>query len=135
MLVLCLYRLLSWACNRVDNAIAANNDHDHYGTNDDHVIINIKELTGIDQSVLRSIPVVDFSSKDFKHNVECVVCLSELVEGDKARVLPTCNHLFHADCIDSWLRCQSTCPICRNKVGSVPLVTRPEFVPDNNISV
>lgn len=135
MLAVCLCRVLAWGCNRVDDAIAAINDHDHHGTNDDHVVINIKELTGIDQSVLRSIPVVDFNSKDFKYGVECVVCLSELVEGDKTRVLPMCNHLFHADCIDSWLRSHSTCPICRNKVGSVQQGTRPEFVPDNNISV
>ncbi|VVA94867.1 unnamed protein product [Arabis nemorensis] len=72
------------------------------------------ERSGIKPSVLRSIPVVDFDSKDFKDNVECVVCFSELVDGDKARVLPS---WFHADYIDSWLRSHSTCPICRKRVA------------------
>lgn len=103
------------------------NGDNHHGTTDDHVIITIMERSVIKPSVLRSIPIVDFNSKDLKNGVECVVCLSELVDGDKARVLPSCNHWFHADCIDSWFRCHSTCPICRMRVGSVQRGVRPEL--------
>lgn len=133
MLLLGLCRLLSWACNRVedDDDDAVNN---HHSTSDDHVIINIKELTGIDPSVLRSIPVVDFNTKDYEYGVECVVCLSELVQGDRGRVLPTCNHRFHADCIDKWLQSHSTCPICREKVGLVQRGTRPELGGDEGLT-
>ncbi|CAN7107017.1 unnamed protein product, partial [Brassica rapa subsp. narinosa] len=64
------------------------------------------------------IPVVNFNSHNFKNVVECVVCLSNLLaDGDKARVLPTCNHWFHAHCIDLWFQSHSTCPVCRNIVG------------------
>ncbi|WZZ42489.1 hypothetical protein YC2023_038748 [Brassica napus] len=118
MLFYGLCRLLSWASNRVDDE--ANNDHhDHSVTGDDHVIITVKELAGIKPSVLQSIPVVDFNSEDSKDSFECVVCLSKLEDGDKARLLPTCNHWFHADCIEKWLQLHSSCPICRNLVGSV----------------
>ncbi|WZZ88799.1 hypothetical protein YC2023_117378 [Brassica napus] len=103
MLFYGLCRVLSWASNRVDDE--ANNDHhDHSVTGDDHVIITVKELAGIKPSVLQSIPVVDFNSEDSKDSFECVVCLSKLEDGDKDRLLPTCNHWFHADCIEKWLR-------------------------------
>ncbi|CAH2036609.1 unnamed protein product [Thlaspi arvense] len=74
---------------------------------------------GLDCSLLRSIPVVVFKSRDFIDGLECAVCLSDLVDGDKARVLPRCNHGFHVDCIDMWFQSHSTCPLCRNTVGSV----------------
>ncbi|RID63708.1 hypothetical protein BRARA_E02690 [Brassica rapa] len=68
------------------------------------------------------IPVVKFNSHNFKNVVECVVCLSNLVDGDKARVMPTCKHCFHVDCIDKWLKCNSICPVCRiNVVGRLAL--------------
>ncbi|XP_030466120.1 RING-H2 finger protein ATL3-like [Syzygium oleosum] len=75
---------------------------------------------GLDPSVLRSIPVVPFRPKEFKDGLECAVCLSELVDGEKARLLPKCNHGFHVDCIDMWFQSHSTCPLCRNSVDGAP---------------
>ncbi|KAK7285695.1 hypothetical protein RJT34_20473 [Clitoria ternatea] len=71
---------------------------------------------GLDPSVLNSLPVLVFQSQDFKDGLECAVCLSDLVEGEKARLLPKCNHGFHVDCIDMWFQSHSTCPLCRNPV-------------------
>lgn len=34
--------------------------------------------------------------------VECTICLSEFVKGDRVRELP-CHHIFHLDEIDTWL--------------------------------
>ncbi|XP_027351044.1 RING-H2 finger protein ATL60-like [Abrus precatorius] len=73
---------------------------------------------GLDPSLLRSLPVLVFQSQDFKDGLECAVCLSELVDGEKARLLPECNHGFHVYCIDMWFQSHSTCPLCRNAVGS-----------------
>ncbi|KAF5452880.1 hypothetical protein F2P56_027836 [Juglans regia] len=72
---------------------------------------------GLDPFVLRSLPVLIFNPNDFKEGLECAVCLSELVQGEKARLLPKCNHGFHVDCIDMWLQSHSTCPLCRNPVA------------------
>ena len=38
----------------------------------------------------------------FEQQVECAICLSEFVKGDKVRVLP-CHHIFHMVEVDEWL--------------------------------
>ncbi|XP_051147672.1 RING-H2 finger protein ATL3-like [Andrographis paniculata] len=73
---------------------------------------------GLDPWVLKSIPVVVFDPKD--DGLECAVCLCEVSEGEKARLLPKCNHGFHVDCIDMWFESHSTCPLCRNPIDYDP---------------
>ena len=45
--------------------------------------------------------------------VECAVCLAEMKDGERGRLLPVCGHRFHVECIDRWFRANSTCPVCR----------------------
>ena len=45
----------------------------------------------------------------------CVICLEDFKNGDKAINLP-CIHLFHKDCIKSWLKKNNCCPICKYKI-------------------
>jgi hypothetical protein len=45
--------------------------------------------------------------------LDCPVCLGQVEAGEKVRRLPKCAHSFHADCVDAWLRANSTCPMCR----------------------
>lgn len=73
---------------------------------------------GLDSASLRALPIVVYNPKDFKDGLECAVCLSEVSEGEKARLLPKCNHGFHVECIDMWFQSHSTCPLCRNPVSS-----------------
>ena len=42
----------------------------------------------------------------------CTICLED-IEEDKIR-LP-CDHVYHGNCIQQWLRKKRTCPICRSK--------------------
>ncbi|EER99258.1 hypothetical protein BDA96_02G292200 [Sorghum bicolor] len=45
---------------------------------------------------------------------ECAVCLAEYAGGEEVRVLPTCRHGFHRECVDRWLLTRApTCPVCR----------------------
>ncbi|XWS12230.1 hypothetical protein CRYUN_Cryun37aG0071900 [Craigia yunnanensis] len=78
----------------------------------------LRATKGLDSKLLASLPVLMFRQEEFK-GLECAVCLCELVEGEKARLLPKCNHGFHVDCIDMWFQSHSTCPLCRNPVVSV----------------
>ncbi|KAA8537355.1 hypothetical protein F0562_026958 [Nyssa sinensis] len=57
----------------------------------------------------------------------CTICLGEYRAKDTVRCIPECNHCFHVECIDEWLRMSATCPICRSSpvpsAGSTPLAT------------
>ncbi|RWW86774.1 hypothetical protein BHE74_00004434 [Ensete ventricosum] len=70
---------------------------------------------GIDAAaIVAALPPVVLRAGDLKEGVECAVCISELSEGEAARLLPRCGHAFHLDCIDMWFCSHSTCPVCRS---------------------
>ncbi|RLM59111.1 putative RING zinc finger domain superfamily protein [Panicum miliaceum] len=50
----------------------------------------------------------------------CAVCLADFDDGEAVRVLPECMHYFHAECIDSWLRGSTSCPMCRAETTPTP---------------
>lgn len=43
---------------------------------------------------------------------QCMVCLMDFEDGEDCRKLP-CDHVFHASCVDEWLRRCTDCPICK----------------------
>ncbi|KAF6984022.1 hypothetical protein CFC21_002085, partial [Triticum aestivum] len=47
---------------------------------------------------------------------ECAICLTEFGEREEVRVMPQCGHGFHVDCVDTWLRSNSSCPSCRRPI-------------------
>ncbi|KAG8380224.1 hypothetical protein BUALT_Bualt07G0171100 [Buddleja alternifolia] len=73
---------------------------------------------GLDPSILKTLAVTVYDPTSFKDGLECAVCLCEVSEGEKTRLLPKCNHGFHVDCIDMWFQSHSTCPLCRNPVSN-----------------
>lgn len=52
------------------------------------------------------------------HDGVCSICHEELTEGQQARQIHHCNHLFHQFCIDTWFSMRSTCPTCRHDIRS-----------------
>ncbi|OAY28079.1 RING-H2 finger protein ATL16 [Manihot esculenta] len=83
------------------------------------------ETRGLDESVIRSIPIFKFKkggnkSRDFGERslCECAVCLNEFQEDEKLRIIPNCRHVFHIDCIDVWLQNNANCPLCRNSIST-----------------
>ena len=64
-------------------------------------------------------------SKDVRHDLRgvaaCPVCLEDFNGAGKAplRELP-CKHLFHAGCVDRWLRDSPRCPVCREDCFATP---------------
>jgi E3 ubiquitin-protein ligase RNF13 len=68
---------------------------------------------------LEKLPCYDYVAKENGSNpLDCAICLENFTIGDKCRLLPTCKHNFHAQCVDQWLLRNSICPICRSMVGS-----------------
>lgn len=49
--------------------------------------------------------------------LQCMVCLSDFVQGEELRRLP-CQHCFHTQCIDEWLSRCTECPICKGNVAT-----------------
>lgn len=47
------------------------------------------------------------------NGAECPVCLADVEEGEVVRMLPSCRHFFHVQCIDVWLCSHTSCPVCR----------------------
>ena len=45
----------------------------------------------------------------------CCICLDEIALGEKTVLLP-CGHMFHSDCIITWLKKNNTCPMCRFEI-------------------
>ncbi|KAI4975278.1 hypothetical protein ZWY2020_048885 [Hordeum vulgare] len=45
----------------------------------------------------------------------CAICLEVFAHQDICSKVPTCQHVFHRDCIDPWIKCNTTCPLCRVK--------------------
>ncbi|KAI8553852.1 hypothetical protein RHMOL_Rhmol05G0048100 [Rhododendron molle] len=50
-----------------------------------------------------------------RRELMCSVCLVEFGGEDAVSQLPHCGHVFHEECIQSWLdRNHFTCPLCRS---------------------
>lgn len=78
---------------------------------------NVRTSSGIDKTVIESLPFFRFSSlKGSRDGLECAVCLSKFDDAEVLRLLPKCKHAFHVDCVDRWLESHSTCPLCRYRI-------------------
>ncbi|XP_024398060.1 uncharacterized protein [Physcomitrium patens] len=68
---------------------------------------------GVPESTIANLPThtVSRSAGDI-----CIVCLSEMVEGEEVMVLP-CVHSFHLACIRQWLLQSTCCPTCKHYIS------------------
>jgi hypothetical protein len=74
---------------------------------------------GLSAEDLDGLPCHDHESKAGEGGGECAVCLEAFRAGDRCRALPGCEHGFHAQCVDPWLRQSRVCPVCRAVVVAV----------------
>lgn len=70
--------------------------------------------TGLSAEEVAELPCHEVKQGD--DGGECSVCLEAFGTGDTRRELPRCGHGFHAECVDSWLRNNRRCPLCRAEV-------------------
>ncbi|XP_024521685.1 putative RING-H2 finger protein ATL69 [Selaginella moellendorffii] len=83
-------------------------------------------ISGLDQVTLESYPRIVFSAQQplpHPQDTACAICLADYREAEMLRVLPDCRHVFHVQCIDSWMRLQATCPMCRTSPLPTPQAT------------
>ena len=61
---------------------------------------------------VRNLPWQVWNCDGNDDDVICVVCIEQLQSGDMVRVL-NCGHIYHVNCIDSWLmKMSNRCPVC-----------------------
>lgn len=74
-------------------------------------------ITGLDGPTIESYPKIVLGESKRLPKIDdatCSICLSEYEPKETLRTIPPCQHCFHADCIDEWLKLNGTCPVCRN---------------------
>ncbi|XVF46797.1 hypothetical protein PTKIN_Ptkin03bG0057200 [Pterospermum kingtungense] len=69
-------------------------------------------LKGLDPTTIRSLPVYSYHG-NAKYQIDCAICLSEFEDKECVKALPYCQHVFHVECIDTWLVSHVSCPVCR----------------------
>lgn len=93
-------------------------------------------LLGLDPKIIQSFPTFIYSTvKDYrkeKYGLECAICLVEFSNDDILRLLTSCCHVFHQECIDLWLDSHNTCPVCRSSLDS-GAETSPEKSPSTAV--
>lgn len=71
---------------------------------------------GLDRPTIESYPRTQLGESrrlPKPNDTTCPICLCEYQPKETLRTIPECNHYFHVDCIDGWLRLNATCPLCR----------------------
>lgn len=91
-------QIITWSDEKLDatHYVDSDSDDDHsqpLSTNEYKTLVHSKQCT------------------------QCAVCLSDLSDGDRARILP-CKHAFHCVCADLWLvqSDKNFCPLCMQTV-------------------
>ena len=85
------------------------------------IMAHIRQLgiveSGLSDEQISSIPQVCFNkdSQNLYCGDKCVICLTDLMDQEIVKGLK-CDHFFHPECIDPWLKAKDECPVCRQKV-------------------
>lgn len=64
----------------------------------------------------------------------CTICIGSIVDGHRIGEL-ACEHVFHVECIKSWLRIRNICPLCQMPNAATPRrfgTRNDDITPDSN---
>lgn len=122
--LLCLIWLTCYRCKRVTINSQRRQPNTQLSTS--VVPQHIAFVMGLDGPTIESNPKILLGEHQELPNPNdhtCTICLSEYQPKETLRTIPECDHYFHANCIDEWLKINATCPICRNSPNLYPLAT------------
>ena len=80
-------------------------------------ILEMQEMVGFVSKGLTSeqmelLEVIPYDGDE----VQCAICQVDIVHGEMIRILPRCEHIYHTECIDSWLEREKKCPLCLTEI-------------------
>lgn len=91
---------------------------------------------GLENTVIETFPTFTYAEVKEHHigkgALECAVCLNEFEDDEMLRLIPKCDHVFHPECIDAWLKSHVTCPVCRADLTPQPDEPAPAQAPEVN---
>ena len=87
-----------------------------------HMIVNISfqsesESESHNHDDMMNLELETVKVQDFEVVQNCAICLEVLARGSQVSRMP-CSHLYHQDCIFSWLERNRSCPLCRYQITS-----------------
>lgn len=96
----------------------------------DFILQTPHEGPGLAEDAINNLPLVKF--QDYMHDnsvqrtkkeEECPICLESFQTDDELRMIPNCEHIYHADCIKTWLQANTVCPYCRGDLSNINSTT------------
>ena len=75
---------------------------------------------GIEKEELnKKFPIIEFGNTELSNEKceSCTICISDFQKGENIRVLD-CSHSFHSECIDTWMKDNASCPLCKKNFAS-----------------
>ena len=68
----------------------------------------------LSREMMETIPVMTLTEVQAKELQKCSICLLDYQGGSKVRQVPCGgHHVFHDQCLFTWLESKRTCPMCR----------------------
>lgn len=115
--------------NEIDNQLIAIRDNLHQIEGDINDYENsVEDMDNSDldaediDELLSLLPSKEVNEKNkVHHHTPCIICLENFEIGEYTCLLP-CTHLFHRDCIHSWLSQSRSCPICKFEISKTVLL-------------
>jgi hypothetical protein len=105
--------------NQFRTEINANENNNDSGIN----LANINNISNVivfsSLNYINTLSLNSSSSSSSSSNTTsemCSICQNDFEGTDIVRRLNNCSHLFHLNCVDTWLSNHSTCPTCRHNL-------------------
>lgn len=98
--------------NQFRAEINANEDNDNSGINLANInnISNVNVFSSLNTNIARGLTNSNTTEE------MCSICQTDFEGHEIVRLLNNCSHLFHLNCIDTWLSNHNTCPTCRHNL-------------------
>ncbi|KAJ9085962.1 hypothetical protein DSO57_1009012 [Entomophthora muscae] len=92
------------------------------------LFVSGKKGKAISSSSARRVKPLAILQLEDEADAICAICITEYEDSDEIRKM-VCNHHYHVDCVDEWLKQNRTCPLCKRDITGQtdPPISEDEF--------